>query len=68
MVIPILAIVVAGICVAGLALGGLSLFAGSSGKGDTLAAAPMDSLSEATIPPMDAAAPAKIETATFAMG
>jgi len=68
MIIPFLAIVVVGTCVTGLVLGGRSLFAGSSGQGDTLAAEPVDSVPDAAIPAMDAAALAKTETATFAMG
>jgi hypothetical protein len=78
----ILLLVVVGASIAGLALGGLGMFSGSTGERGTLtpqtdmvaqetATSAIDTSAlapETAIPPVQASAPAQVETATFALG
>jgi hypothetical protein len=64
----ILGIVIAAIFVAGLALGGLRIGSGSTSREDTMVSGTRGPLAQTAIPPMNAAPPAKTETATFALG
>ena len=63
--IPALAVLLVAGGIAGAVYFGGTLFANSSEREDTVAP---DSTLPAAIPPIDAAAPAEVETATFALG
>ena len=63
---PTLRIVVVGGCVVGLFLG--VIYLGSMKERKTMTPTNTSSIPNATIPPTDASAPTKTETATFALG
>jgi hypothetical protein len=60
--------VVLGACVVGLVLGGLGIFFGLTKEKSSMAMTTTTSVQGAAIPPIDASAPTKTETATFALG
>jgi hypothetical protein len=63
---PALRMVVAGACLVGLGLG--AVYLGSRNERKTMTLTPTSSVHKAAIPPIDASAPTKTETATFALG
>jgi len=66
--IAILGLVLLVLLGAGLVVGRAGLFSGSTRQTDPQAAATPAPASRPAIPPLDAAAPKKTETATFALG
>lgn len=66
--IAILGLLLAALVGAVLVVGRTGLFSGSTEKTDSQAAATPTLAARPAIPPLDAAAPAKTETATFALG
>lgn len=64
--VPALKIAVVGACFVGLVLG--AIYLGSRNERKTMTLTPTSSVHKAVIPPIDASAPTKTETATFALG
>jgi hypothetical protein len=63
---PTLRIVVVGTCVVGLVLG--AIYLGSTKGRKTMTLAMTSPVHKGAVPPIDASAPTKTETATFALG
>jgi hypothetical protein len=63
---PTLRIVVVGVCFVGLVLG--AIYLGSTKERKAMTPPKTNPVPNATLPPIDASAPPKTETATFALG
>jgi hypothetical protein len=64
----VLGVVIVSAGVVGLALGGTDLLYGSAREEEWVPTATLEPTRQASIPPIDATAPAEVKTATFALG